>query len=65
MSACDVFSVIQLLYGLLRELFRKEIVLHPCADGMGRYLTAEVSGDYAGLLRLATGQNKAGGGQGS
>jgi hypothetical protein len=29
-----------------------------------RYLTAEVPGDYAGLLRLVTGQNKSGGGQG-
>ena len=40
------------------------ITLHPCADGAGRYLTAEVTGDYAGLLRLATGKNNAGGGQG-
>jgi len=32
------------------------------ADGAARYLTAEVTGDYAGLLRLATGQNKGGGG---
>ena len=51
--------------GLLRVLLGKEIVLHPCADGEGRYLTAEVSGDYGGLLRLVTGQNKFGGGQGS
>ena len=51
--------------GLLRVLLGKEIVLHPCTDGEGRYLTAEVSGDYAGLLRLVTGQNKSGGGQGS
>jgi hypothetical protein len=29
-----------------------------------RYLTAEVWGDYAGLLRQVTGQNKSGGGQG-
>ena len=42
----------------------EEIVLHPTADGKDRYLTAEVSGDYAGLLRLVTGKNKFGGGQG-
>ena len=26
-----------------------QIVLHPTANGVDRYLTAEVSGDYAGL----------------
>jgi hypothetical protein len=36
-------------------------VLHPTANGLERYLTAEVSGDYAGLLRLALGQNNVGG----
>lgn len=51
--------------GLLRVLLGKEIVLHPTADGAARYLTAEVSGDYAGLLRQVVGQNKSGGGQGS
>lgn len=51
--------------GLLRVLLGKEITLHPCSDGQGRYLDAEVAGDYAGLLRLAVGQNKFGGGQGS
>jgi site-specific DNA recombinase len=51
--------------GLLRVLLGREIVLHPCADGADRYLTAEVTGDYAGLLRLVIGQNKSGGGQGS
>ena len=51
--------------GLLRELLGKEFVLHPTADGSARYLVAEVSGDYAGLLRLAVGKNKFGGGQGS
>jgi len=30
---------------------------------MGCYLTAEVTGDYEGLLRQAIGKNKAGGGQ--
>ena len=51
--------------GLLRVLLGKEIVLHPPADGAGRYLTAEVSGDYAGLLRLTMNKNKFGGGQGN
>ncbi|MBC7840014.1 MAG: hypothetical protein H7Y39_15465 [Nitrospiraceae bacterium] len=49
----------------LKSLLGKTIALHPCADGAGRYLTAEVTGDYGGLLRLAIGKNKAGGGQGS
>ncbi len=49
--------------GLLRVLLGHAITLHPCSDGQGRYLTAEVTGDYAGLLRLSTGQNKFGGGQ--
>ena len=51
--------------GLLRVLLGKEIVPHSTSDGVEQYLTAEVSGDYAGLLRLAVGQNKFGGGQGS
>jgi hypothetical protein len=38
-----------------------QIVLHPTAEGVDRYLTAEVSGDYAGLYRLVTGKNKFGG----
>ena len=43
-----------------------QIVLHPtAAEGVDRYLTAEVSGDYAGLYRLVTGKNKFGGGEGS
>jgi len=49
---------------LLRVMLGKEIVLHPTADGSAHYLTAEVSGDYVGLLRLVVGQNKFGGGQG-
>jgi hypothetical protein len=49
----------------LKSLLGKTITLHPCADGAGRYLTAEVTGDYEGLLRLFIGKNKAGGGQGS
>jgi site-specific DNA recombinase len=48
----------------LQQLMGKEIALHPTADGQERYLTAEVSGDYAGLYRLVTGKNKFGGGQG-
>jgi len=44
-------------------------VLHPTADGKDRYLTAEVSGDYAGLLKLVSArnplQNKSGGGEGN
>ena len=50
---------------VLRTMLGKEIILHPTADGETRYLTAELTGDYAGLLRLETGQNKCGGGQGS
>ncbi len=42
--------------GVLLELLGKEIALHPTADGKERYLTAEVCGDYAGLLRLTTGK---------
>lgn len=49
----------------LKSLLGKTIALHPCADGAGRYLTAEVTGDYEGVLRLAVGKNKVGGGQGS
>lgn len=49
--------------GILRVVLGKEILLHPTADGVKRYLTAEVSGDYEGLVRLATGQHKFGGGQ--
>ena len=51
--------------GILRDLLGKEITLHPTADGVERYLTAEVSGDYAGLFRLVAGKNKYGGGEGS
>jgi hypothetical protein len=65
----DLANVTQLqvdkAHGLLRVLLGKEIALHPTSDGVERYLTAEVSGDYTGLLRLVVGQNKFGGGQGS
>lgn len=47
----------------LRGLLGKDILLHPTADGTKQYLTAEIAGDYAGLLRLETGKNKFGGGQ--
>jgi hypothetical protein len=49
--------------GLLRVLLGKEIALHPTSYGVARYLTAKVSGDYTGLLRLVVRQNKFGGGQ--
>ena len=51
--------------GILKELVGGQIALHPAADGADRYLTAELSGNYAGLMRLAAGKNKFGGGQGS
>jgi hypothetical protein len=44
-------------------LVGEEIVLHPTADWSVRYLMAEVSGDYAGFLRLPVRQNKFGGGR--
>lgn len=50
---------------VLKSVLGGQIMLHPCADGVERYLTAEVSGNYAGLLRLALGKNKDGGGHGS
>jgi F420-0:gamma-glutamyl ligase-like protein len=50
---------------VIKSLLGATITLHPCADGVGRYLTAEVTGNYAGLMKLAIGKNKAGGGQGS
>ncbi len=51
-------------HGILRELVGRQIPLHPTANGTESYLTAELSGDYAGLIRLVLGQNKFGGGQG-
>jgi hypothetical protein len=48
---------------VLKSLLGAPITLHPCADGAERYLMAEVSGNYEGLLRLTLGKNKAGGGQ--
>ena len=34
----------------------QQVVLHSTANAAERYLTAEVSGDYPGLLRLVTGK---------
>ena len=50
--------------GILMELVGGQMALHPAAAGAARYLTAELSGDYARLKRLAAGKNKSGGGQG-
>ena len=47
---------------VLKSLLGATIALHPCADGIERYLTAELTGNYAGLLRLAIGKNNGGGG---
>ena len=41
--------------GMLRELVGGQIRLHPTADGANRFLTAELSGDYSGLVRLVGG----------
>ena len=48
--------------GILKELVGPQIPLHPTANGEERYLTAHLSGQYAGLKRLLLGQNKFGGG---
>ena len=50
---------------VLKGLVGNTIALHPCADAEGCYLTAEVTGDYAGLLRLETGKIKVVEGRGS
>jgi hypothetical protein len=42
---------------LLRELVGHSIRLHPTSDGADRFLTAELSGDYTGLMKLACGPN--------
>ncbi len=41
--------------GMLRELVGGRIILYPAADRTERYLLAELTGDYAGLLRLVCG----------
>ena len=38
--------------GILRELVGGQILLHATADGAERFLMAELSGDYSGLVRL-------------
>jgi len=62
----DLANVTQLQVDLARSLLRvllgKEIVLLPTANGSVLYLTPEMLGGYAGLLRLAVRQNKFGGG---
>ena len=37
--------------GILSELVGKQITLHPSADGTEQFLMAELSGDYAGIMR--------------
>ena len=41
--------------GILRELVGGKIQLHAASDGTERYLTAELSGDYSGLVKLVLG----------
>lgn len=41
--------------GILRELVGGQIRLHASANGAERFLTAELSGDYSGLVRLVCG----------
>jgi hypothetical protein len=41
--------------GILRELVGGQIPLHAAADGAERYLTAELTGDYSGLVGLVLG----------
>ena len=40
---------------ILRDLVGGEIRLNGAVDGAERFLTAELAGDYAGLLRLVAG----------
>jgi site-specific DNA recombinase len=41
--------------GILRQLVGGSIILQPTTDGRERFLTAELSGDYSGLVRLVVG----------
>jgi hypothetical protein len=41
--------------GILRELVGGQIQLHAASDGAERYLTAELTGDYSGLVGLVLG----------
>ena len=49
---------------ILRDLIGPQIPVRPTVVGKERYLTAELSANYAGFLGLVAGQNKCGGGQG-
>jgi ferredoxin len=40
---------------ILRKLVVRHITLHPSANGMERFLIAELAGNYAGLVRLTVG----------
>jgi len=48
---------------ILKTLLAPEMLLHPSSNGEERFLTAEMSGSYAGLMRLTIDKNKDGGGQ--
>jgi len=48
---------------VLKSLLGATITLHSCANGTERYLTAEDTGNYAGLMPLTMGKNNGGGGQ--
>lgn len=50
---------------ILKTLLGPQILLHPSSNGEERFLTAELSGNYAGLLQLALDKNNGGGGHGS
>jgi hypothetical protein len=41
--------------GMLKELVGGQIVLHLSSEGAERFLTAELLGDYARLVRLVCG----------
>ena len=60
--ATDAHQQVDKARAALKGLLGQTIVLHPCADGDERFLTAELSGNYAGLLQLTLGKNKGGGG---
>jgi hypothetical protein len=38
--------------GILKDLLGEEIVLHPMADEVEGYLTAEIAGDYSGVTAV-------------
>jgi hypothetical protein len=49
MTRYEVDKARSLIYGLVGE---KKIALQPTKDKTGRYLTAHLQGDYAGLIPL-------------